>query len=269
MILFPNCKINLGLHILRKREDGFHDLETVFYPLPLEDALEVLTTTEMIFSQSGIEIPGDATENLCVKAYQLLKADHPQLPPVHMHLHKHIPTGAGLGGGSSDGAFTLKLLNEKYNLNIPAQKLEQYAAVLGSDCPFFIRNTACFASGRGEIMEPLQLDLSGYSFLLVHPGIHVNTGWAFSRLTPGPPAIPLREIDWQDVLSWKDRLTNDFEDVVLAAYPAIGAIKRKMYDTGAVYAAMSGSGSAVVAIYPKNSIPVLQWEEGYRAFEVP
>lgn len=269
MILFPNCKINLGLHILRKRDDGFHDLETVFYPLPLQDALEVITTSEMIFSQSGIEIPGDATGNLCVKAYQLLKADYPQLPSVHMHLHKHIPTGAGLGGGSADGAFTLKLLNQKYNLEIPEQKLEQYAAVLGSDCPFFIRNTACFASSRGEIMEPLQLDLGQYSFLLVHPGIHVNTGWAFGQLTPGPPDVPLREIDWQDVHSWKGRLSNDFEDVVLEAYPAIGDIKRKMYNTGAIYATMSGSGSAVVGIYPKNGIPALEWSEGYRAFDIP
>lgn len=268
MILFPNCKINLGLHILRKRDDGFHDLETVFYPLPLQDALEVITTSEMIFSQSGIEIPGDATDNLCVRAYQLLKTDYPQLPAVHMHLHKHIPTGAGLGGGSSDGAFTLKLLNQKYNLEIPEQKLEQYAAALGSDCPFFIRNTACFASGRGEIMEPLQLDLSQYSFLLVHPGIHVHTGWAFGQLVPGQPEVPLREIDWTDVHSWKNRLSNDFEDVVLEAYPAIRDIKTKMYNSGAIYATMSGSGSAVVGIYPKNGLPALEWNEGFRVFDI-
>lgn len=269
MILFPNCKINLGLHILRKREDGFHDLETVFYPLPLRDALEVVTTEEMIFSQSGIEIPGDAADNLCARAYQLLKTDFPQLPAVHIHLHKQIPTGAGLGGGSADGAFTLKLLNTKYNLDIPDQRLEQYAAQLGSDCPFFIRNTACLAGGRGEIMEPLELDLSGYSFLVVHPGIHVHTGWAFSQLTPGQPNVPLREINWQDVPSWKETLTNDFEKVVFTAYPAIGGIKEKMYKTGAVYAAMSGSGSAVVGIYPKNEIPVLRWNEGFRAFDIP
>lgn len=269
MILFPNCKINLGLHILRKREDGFHDLETVFYPLPLLDAVEVVTADEMIFSQSGIEIPGDAGDNLCTKAYQLLKADFPHIPAIHMHLHKQIPTGAGLGGGSADGAFTLKLLNSKYNLQLTEEQLERYAARLGSDCPFFIRNVPCFASGRGEIMEPLELDLAGYSFLLVHPGIHVNTGWAFGQLTPRRPDIPLRRINWQDVASWRELLTNDFEEVVLTAYPIISEIKEKMYAAGAVYATMSGSGSAVVGIYPKNGIPDIPWSEGHLAFQIP
>jgi 4-diphosphocytidyl-2-C-methyl-D-erythritol kinase len=268
VILFPNCKINLGLHILRRRDDGFHDLETVFYPLLLEDALEVITAEENIFSHSGLEIPGDAAANLCNKAYSLLKADYPQLPPVHMHLHKHIPIGAGLGGGSADGAFALKLLNIKYNLGIPEEKLEVYAASLGSDCPFFIRNRPCFATGRGEIMEPLELDLSAYSFLLVHPGIHVNTGWAFGQLTPGLPAVGLSEVDWKDVRTWKGVLTNDFEGPVFSEYPAIRNIKEKMYRAGAVYATMTGSGSAVVGIFEKGQWPEAVWEPHYKVFQL-
>ena len=268
MISFPNCKINLGLRILRKRPDGFHDLETVFYSFPLNDALEVITAEENIFSHSGIEIPGATEDNLCRMAYQLLKADHPQLPPAHIHLHKHIPIGAGLGGGSADGAFTLKLLNTKYNLGLSQAQLEAYAAQLGSDCPFFIRNVPCFASGRGELLDPMPLSLKGYSLRLVHPGIHVNTGWAFSQLTPGLPEVRLKDIDWVDVKSWRDRLTNDFEAPVFAAYPAIREIKTWMYANGAVYAGMSGSGSAVVGIFEGAEVPEHNWEEHYRVFTV-
>lgn len=268
MVLFPNCKINLGLHILQQRSDGFHDLETVFYPLPLQDALEIVTADEPIFSHSGIEIPGDAGDNLCRKAYQLLKQDFPQLPAIHIHLHKHIPIGAGLGGGSADGAFTLRILNIKYNLGIAEEKLEQYAASLGSDCAFFIKNTPCLARGRGEIMTPLALHLDAWSFLLVHPGIHVDTGWAFGQLTPGRPAVSLDAIDWAHIGGWKEQLVNDFEAPVFAAYPVIGGIKEKMYRHGAVYATMSGSGSAVVGIFPKDEIPEMRWEEHYRVFKL-
>ncbi|MGX5819373.1 4-(cytidine 5'-diphospho)-2-C-methyl-D-erythritol kinase [Chitinophaga lutea] len=266
MILFPNCKINLGLHILRKRDDGFHDLETVFYPLPLEDGLEIITSGEPIFSHSGIDIPGDAADNLCLRAYALLKADFPQLPATHIHLHKHIPIGAGLGGGSADGAFTLRILNTKYNLGIDETGLVAYASRLGSDCPFFIRNTPCLATGRGEVMTPMELDLSAWSFVLVHPGIHVPTGWAFGQLTPGAPVVPLADIDWKDPTSWPERLTNDFEGPVFAAYPVIGGIKEKMYRHGAVYSTMSGSGSAVVGMFPKGEVPEMRWPEHYRAF---
>jgi 4-diphosphocytidyl-2-C-methyl-D-erythritol kinase len=268
VILFPHCKINLGLHILRRRDDGFHDLETVFYPLPLQDALEVMTAEENIFSLSGIEIPGDVTDNLCNKAYALLKADFPQLPPVHIHLHKHVPIGAGLGGGSADGAFTLKILNVKYNLGLSDERLEAYAARLGSDCAFFIRNRPCFATGRGEVMEPWEVDLSGYSFLLVHPGIHVNTGRAFGQLTPGLPGTALREVNWKDVDSWKGTLTNDFEEPVFREFPAIRNIKEKLYRAGAIYATMSGSGSSVVGIFPKGEWPEAVWEGHYRVFRL-
>lgn len=268
MVLFPNCKINLGLHVLQKRSDGFHDLETVFYPLPLYDALEIVTAEEPIFSHSGIEIPGDEGNNLCRKAYELLKQDFPQLPAVHIHLHKNIPIGAGLGGGSSDGAFTLRILNTRYNLGLSTEQLEAYAARLGSDCPFFIRNAPGLARGRGELITPLQLDLGQWSFLLVHPCIHINTGWAFGQLTPGAPVLPLEKVDWANVMAWKEQLVNDFEAPVFAAYPVIGGIKEKMYRHGAVFAAMSGSGSAVVGIFPKNGIPEMRWEAHYRVFRI-
>lgn len=268
MIVFPNCKINLGLHILGKREDGFHDLETVFYPLPVRDALEVITAPVTEFSQSGIAIPGDAPDNLCLRAYQLLKADFPDLPAVRMHLHKVIPTGAGLGGGSADGAFTLTLLNSKYNLGLDESRLEGYAAQLGSDCPFFVRNQPALAKGRGEILEPFGMDLSGYSFLLVHPGIHVSTRWAFGQLRPGAPEVRLDEIDWKDVAGWKGRLTNDFEGPVFTKYSEIALIRQRMYDEGAVYASLSGSGSAVYGIFEAGKVPDVKWKEGYAVFRV-
>jgi 4-diphosphocytidyl-2-C-methyl-D-erythritol kinase len=268
MIVFPNCKINLGLHILRRRADGFHDLETVFYPLPLTDALEVLSDSNLQFASSGIPVPGDEQDNLCLKAWRLLKADFPNLPEVKIHLHKHIPIGAGLGGGSADAAFTLQLLNEKFRLGIDAEQLIDYAARLGSDCPFFIRNKPCYATGRGEVLEPLELDLSAYSWLLVYPGIHVNTGWAFGRITPREPKQNLRQSILQPVEEWKKLIYNDFEAPVFSAHPVLGEIKEQLYEAGALYATMSGSGSAVVGIFPKNKITGASWDAGYRVFRI-
>ena len=185
MVVFPNCKINIGLRILDKRPDGFHNLETIFYPIPLKDSLEIIRDTspqqEIIFSQSGNQIDGVPADNLCIKAYRLLKKDFPQLPAIQMHLHKAIPLGAGLGGGSADAAFAIKLLNEKFQLNLSPDQLISYSLQLGSDCPFFIINKPCYATGRGEIMQPLTISLSGYQLVLVNPGIHVNTSWAFSQ----------------------------------------------------------------------------------------
>lgn len=268
MIIFPNCKINLGLHILRKRTDGFHDLETVFYPLPLTDALEVLSDDNLQFNSSGIPVPGDQHDNLCLKAWRLLKADFPDLPPVKIHLHKHVPIGAGLGGGSADAAFMLQLLNDKFRLGINAEQLIDYAATLGSDCPFFIRNKPCYATGRGEVMEPLELDLSAYSWLLVYPGIHVNTGWAFGRITPREPEKNLRQSILQPVQEWKNLIYNDFEAPVFNAHPVLGEIKEQLYEAGALYATMSGSGSAMVGIFPKNKITGALWDTGYRVFKI-
>ncbi|MDD2793100.1 MAG: 4-(cytidine 5'-diphospho)-2-C-methyl-D-erythritol kinase [Sediminibacterium sp.] len=255
MVVFPNCKINLGLHITGKRPDGYHELETVFYPVQLRDALEIVhASTEepegIRFTASGLPIPGNSTSNLCVKAYRLLKKDYPELPSIQMHLHKMIPMGAGLGGGSSDGAFALKLLSNKFQLPLHPDQLIQYAAQLGSDCPFFILNQPCYGTGRGELLTPVELDLSGYKFVLVHPGIHVSTKWAFEQLTPAKSPRPITDILQQPITQWKGELVNDFEAPILNAYPDIAAIKQALYQDGALYASMSGSGSAVFGIYP-------------------
>jgi 4-diphosphocytidyl-2-C-methyl-D-erythritol kinase len=253
LIVFPNCKINLGLHILGKRNDGFHNLETVFYPLPFYDVLEIIQslTTELFLS--GNKIEGDTENNLCIKAYHLLKRDIPQLPEVKIYLHKVIPSGAGLGGGSADGAFMLKLLNEKFHLQLSQQQLLNYALQLGSDCPFFIINKPCFAQQRGEILETVQLDLSAYKIVLVNPGIHVNTAWAFTQVKFSE-GNQIKNIIAKPVEQWKENLTNNFEMPVFEKYPAIKNIKEQLYSLGAVYASMSGSGSTVFGIFPKNII---------------
>ncbi|MBB1282813.1 4-(cytidine 5'-diphospho)-2-C-methyl-D-erythritol kinase [Flavisolibacter sp. BT320] len=268
MILFPNCKINLGLHILRKREDGYHDLQTIFYPFPLKDALEVVRhpsppVTDVEYSGSGLQVQGDLSNNICIKAYHLLKQDFPDLAPVKMHLHKTIPMGAGLGGGSADGAFTLLLLNQKFNLGLSEEALLQYALQLGSDCPFFIRNQPSFATGRGEILEPISLDLSGYQFVVVNPGIHVNTGWAFSQIRPMAERPSLKEIVQKPVETWKESLSNDFESPVSRQHPQIGRIKNLLSEQGAVYAAMTGSGSTVFGIFSKEAKPELDFPPSY------
>jgi len=256
MIVFPNCKINLGLKIIAKRADGFHDLETVFYPVALKDAMELMHNTtrinEIEFTGTGLTVGGNAADNLCVKAYQLLKKDLPQLPPVKIHLHKAIPMGAGLGGGSADAAFMLKALNDKFRLGISQPQLIQYALQLGSDCPFFIKNKPCFASGRGEILEEISVDLSGYKIILVNPGIHINTGWAFSNIRPAPSVRSVKEIIQQPLDSWRTELENDFEVPVFIAHPEIKEIKGSLYRQGAIYASMSGSGSTVFGVFSKE-----------------
>jgi 4-diphosphocytidyl-2-C-methyl-D-erythritol kinase len=257
MIVFPNCKINLGLHILQKRADGFHDLETVFYPITLQDALEIVQNhssgNDIQLTSSGLVIDSTPEQNICVTAYRLLKKDFPQLPSIKMHLHKVIPSGAGLGGGSSDGAFTLTLLNKKFNLNLDESRLIEYALQLGSDCPFFILNRACYATGRGEKLEALDLNLSIYKIVLVNPGIHIHTGKAFSSVTPSNRRTSIKQIVQQPATKWKELLKNDFEEVVFAEHPEIKTIKEKLYVQGAVYASMSGSGSSVYAIFEKNA----------------
>ena len=266
MIVFPNCKINLGLHVVRKRPDGFHDLETVFYPLPLTDALEVITPGTLTFTGSGIPVPGNTADNLCLKAWYLLKQDFPELPEINIHLHKHIPIGAGLGGGSADAAFMLQLLNNRFQLGLTEDQLISYAATLGSDCPFFIPNKPCYATGRGEILEPVTLNLDAWSFILIYPGIHVNTGWAFSRISPKVPEQSLRTSILEPVENWKTIISNDFEAPVFSAHPELAVIKETLYAHGAVYATMSGSGSAMVGIFPKNKIPVIVFDAGYKVF---
>ncbi len=258
MIVFPNCKINLGLQVIRKRSDGYHDLETIFYPLPLSDSLEVIESKShgksfsIPFSSSGLEIKGDSSTNLCVKAYRLLKKDFPDLPHVQIHLHKVIPSGAGLGGGSADGAFTLKLLNEKFQLGLSTKELLSYAAHLGSDCPVFILNKPCHGTGRGEICEEIDLDLSQYKFVIVNPGIHIDTGRAFLDIRPAEPERPLKEVIKEPVEKWKDVLFNDFEKVLFKKHWEVVDIKDELYKDGAIYASMSGSGSTVYGIFRKD-----------------
>lgn len=255
MVSFPNCKINLGLHVTRKRADGYHDLETVFYPVLLKDALEIIRGTGegVQFSSSGLHISGHSEDNLCVKAWTLLKNDFPALPPIAMHLHKAIPMGAGLGGGSSDGAFALTMLNKIFQLNLTEEQLERYALLLGSDCPFFIRNKPCLATGRGETLHEIDVDLSAYRIALVNPSIHVSTADAFRGVIPAPPPVPLSEIISKDPSGWKDLLHNDFEPSVFSKFPQIGAIKTSLYEHGAVYASMTGSGSTVYGLFPKTA----------------
>lgn len=269
MITFPNAKINLGLNITAKRPDGYHNLETVFYPVPIEDALEIhvqhnSTDKKFALHQAGMEITGNAEDNLVVKAYLLLDKEF-NLPPVDIHLYKHIPSGAGLGGGSSDAAFMLKLLNERFELKLTDEKLEEYAATLGADCAFFIKNTPTYAEGIGNIFSPLSLSLKGYQILLVKPDIFVSTREAFSLVRPHEPEYSLKEIITHPVSEWKEQIVNDFEASVFPQYPVIGEIKEELYKNGAMYAAMSGSGSSVFGLFaPDITIPDINF--GARSF---
>lgn len=259
MIVFPHCKINLGLHITRKRSDGYHDLETIFYPLALRDALEAVrngSDGNIHFNSTGLPIQGNPSGNLCVSAYELLKKDFPGLPGVDMHLHKTIPMGAGLGGGSADGAFALLLLNRLFQLKLSEARLAAYALQLGSDCPFFIYGKPCFGTGRGEILEPVALDLSAYAFVIVAPGIHVSTAEAFAGIRPQEPSVSLKEIISLPPTQWKEQLVNDFEAPIMLKHPVIGEIKTELYKAGAVYASMTGSGSCLYGLFPRGaSIP--------------
>lgn len=252
MITYPNAKINLGLNIVEKRPDGYHNLETVFYPINLQDALEVTQLEgegEYSLTVSGTPIEGEPESNLVVKAYRLLKKDFPEMPSIDIHMYKHIPTGAGLGGGSADAAFMIKLLNDKFHLNLSVEKMEEYAAILGADCAFFIQNKPVFATGIGNVFEPIQLSLKGYYLVLVKPDIFVSTKDAFSLIQPKKPEHSLKEIVRMPIETWRATMKNDFEDSVFQKFPEIAAIKDKLYDMGAIYASMSGSGSSVFGIF--------------------
>ncbi len=257
MITFPNAKINIGLNIIEKRPDGYHNLESVFYPVLLTDALEIVesndTAQRIVFTSSGISIPGDSADNLCCMAYHLIANDY-QLPSIKIHLHKHIPIGAGLGGGSADAAFFIKLLNEQFDLHISWGEMHHYARQLGSDCSFFITNRPVFAEGRGDAYESIPLSLNAYYIALVYPNIAVNTGVAYSRVVPAKPSRSLE----QDILTlpieqWREHIHNDFEESVFAAHPEIKDVKEKLYMQGAIYAAMSGSGSTVFGLFKKET----------------
>lgn len=253
MVLFPNAKINIGLNIIRKRTDGYHDIETLFYPLSLSDILEIVPSDTFGFVQTGITIDGDIRNNLVVKAYELMKL-HYNLPGVKIHLHKVIPFGAGLGGGSSDAAFTILGLNSIFSLGLSEKTMVDLAARLGSDCPFFILNRPVIAEGRGEIFTETEFSLKGYHLVLIKPDIHVPTALAYSKVRPSEPEMPLISLLNAEPQSWKDKVINDFEMSVFTEFPAIANIKAQLYQMGAVYASMSGSGSSVFGIFSEKPL---------------
>ncbi|SDC92235.1 4-diphosphocytidyl-2-C-methyl-D-erythritol kinase [Algoriphagus faecimaris] len=265
MITFPNAKINLGLHITGKRKDGYHEIETCMVPIPLLDALEMIHNKKGGWESTGLPIPGDAKDNLILKAEKLLRKDFQGLPNLKIHLHKNIPMGAGLGGGSADGAFALKLMNNLFDLHLDDFFLEEYAAQLGSDCPFFIENTPKIARGRGEILEDIDLSLKGSYLVLINPGIHIGTKEAYAGVTPGAPKVNLEEVI-ADRNRWKEELVNDFEKSIFLNHPQIAEIKNQFYDAGAYYAAMSGSGSSVFGLFDTKPSGI-NFSEHYYCFE--
>jgi 4-diphosphocytidyl-2-C-methyl-D-erythritol kinase len=256
MIYFPNAKINIGLHVTEKRKDGYHNIETLFYPIKLTDILEVLPASGVksvnTLENTGLGLDVLPADNLCLRAWDELNKVMP-LPNVHIHLHKIIPSGAGLGGGSSDAAFVLKALNEIFGLGLTAFELASVAGRIGSDCPFFIHNTPLFARGRGDVFEPVETDLSGIHVLVIHPGISINTTWAYSRVPVSGHDESIREIIHAHPSTWQDRMTNDFEQGVFNAYPLVRKIKEKLLAEGAFYASMTGSGSAVFGFFEQET----------------
>lgn len=272
MLAFPNSKINLGLYVTEKRPDGFHNIETIFFPVPLNDILEILPVKEadaekVIFTNTGIEVDCSAEKNLCVKAYNLLDADF-NLPPVEIILHKAVPMGAGLGGGSADGAFTFTLLNEMFDLQLSKDKLAMYAARIGSDCAFFIYNTPMLGTGRGEVLSEIEVPLTGYYLILVKPASSVGTAEAYRGVKLEKPEAPLADIIARPVDEWRTILKNNFELNIFPNHPEIEAIKSKLYEQGALYACMSGSGSTVFGIFRgavnlKNLFPGCFYWEGW------
>jgi len=251
MIVFPNAKINIGLNVIEKRPDGYHNIEACLYPVPWFDALEIIEAEKFSFTSSGIDIPGSG--NICLTAYELLKSDF-ELPAVSIHLHKNIPIGAGLGGGSADGAFMLKLLNDKFALALSATQLQDFAGQLGSDCPFFIDNKAMFVEGTGDIFSPINIDLKGLYIAIIHPQTHIDTNSAYKNIKPNGPAAELKNIlETTQIEDWPNQITNNFEKNVDGV---VHQLKDQLYAHGAIYASMTGSGSAVYGLF--TDVPKIQ-----------
>ena len=258
MVAFPPGKINLGLYITEKRTDGYHNLETIFLRVDLRDAIECVPAAPdqsepVRITLSGIPIAGNATDNLCVKAWHLLQQHFPTLPKVQMHLQKHIPMGAGMGGGSSDGSYMLQLLAKQFNLPATPSLLDKLALELGSDCPFFLTNTPCFAKGRGEQLIPVEVPLKDYWVLLLHPGIAISTAQAFAHIQPQPVTESLPQLIQYPIAEWKNRIHNQFENTVFKAHPSLADYKQQLYHLGALYASLTGSGSTLYGIFPPES----------------
>ena len=254
MISFPNAKINIGLNVLKKREDGYHNIESIFYPVQWCDAIEAIKTEgngNLKLTTLGIPVPGPTESNLCTKAYRLLNAKH-KLPSLDIWLLKCIPMGAGLGGGSADAAFFLKLINELFNLNLGTEELKLYASQIGSDCTFSIENKPAFVSGTGNIITPIKLDLSNYYIAIVYPQIHVDTKNAYSLIKPHKRKYSLKEAVLTPIHTWKEMVINDFEEPIFKSHPQLAEIKNNLYNEGALYASMTGSGSALYGIFEKN-----------------
>lgn len=251
MLQFSNAKINLGLYVTEKRSDGFHNIETLFYPIQWKDVVELVPAPQLNITVYNNEIPGEALENLCCHAWKILNKAF-DIPPVHIHLLKNLPIGAGLGGGSSNATFTLIALNNLFKLELSDLQLEAFASELGSDCPFFVKNKAVLAKARGNEFESIELSLKEYQIALIWPDIHVATGWAYGQLNPQSPTSSIKEIIQKPVKEWRDHLNNDFEKVVYTKYPQIERIKEFLYEQGAIFSLMSGSGSTVFGIFEKN-----------------
>ena len=256
MVVFPCSKINLGLNIVERRSDGYHNLETVFYPIPLHDNLEVISvknaTQDYLLHKTGLEIEGEDDNNLVVKVFRLLKEEFSQIPSVEIWLHKRIPSGAGLGGGSSDAAYMMRLLNEKYDLKMTDEDIEYRLSRLGADCPFFYHSRPAYATDIGDQLLPIDFDVAGYTLVLVKPDVHVSTREAYSLVHPKPSSQSLLYALSQPIETWRETVKNDFEFSVFKQYPAIAAIKQTLYDMGAVYASMSGSGSSVFGLFRRS-----------------
>jgi len=253
MIVYPNAKINLGLNITRKRPDGYHDLETVMYPIPLYDELEIEEADQLSFEIEGIKLEDDGKENLVIRAYRLL-AEHYPIKPVKIHLVKNIPSGAGLGGGSADAAFMLKAINQLFSLRICNSELEKMASKLGADCALFIDNKPKMCRGIGDQLTPVNIDLNNYQIMIVKPEVHISTAEAYRGCNPGIWETPLSEIINLPIEQWKDGMKNDFESQVFALHNELFDLKQRFYDSGAIYSAMSGSGSSLFGIYKKGTI---------------
>jgi len=248
MISFPNAKINIGLNVINRRADGYHNLETVFYPVKIYDALEVVPANNMQFKASGLGIPGNINDNLCLRGYELLKSDF-DLPPVNIHLHKHIPIGAGLGGGSADAGFFIKLINNRFGLDLTTAQMQYYASKLGADCAFFIEDKPVFAHGKGDEFIAIPLNLSAYHIVLVMPQARVSTAEAYRGVKPKPAEFPLLEINELQIAECKNYVKNDFEESVFKNHPVIRGVKAALYEAGAIYASMSGSGASIFGIF--------------------
>jgi 4-diphosphocytidyl-2-C-methyl-D-erythritol kinase len=265
VLCFPNAKINLGLNVVAKRPDGFHNIETIFYPIPLCDALEISKSESnqaYQFSSSGIPINIDDSDNIVVKAFELIREEY-QIPGTAIHLHKNIPFGAGLGGGSADAAFMIKMLNDEYQLNLSTEKMEELACQLGSDCPFFISNAPVFAEGKGEIFSPAKVNLSGYYILLIKPDIHISTPEAYRGVSPKASEQALQKLIERPVEEWKECIFNDFEDSIFPNHPELAQLKEQLYEEGAVYAAMSGSGSTIFGLFKSEPMINESWKKHF------